>query len=620
MDRLDSLVKYFQEKERKKLDGIVRTSAMGIPFMSPEEIRQSCVENNGYEAPELNDKLYLHFRGFRRIENLGPYTACKALWLDSNGFDTIEGLETLTELRCLYLGKNLISRIQGLDSLLNLHTLDLSYNRITVLENLSCCQGLKTLIVARNNLSSADSIRHLIDCPSIDCLDLTNNMLEGDDVMPTLAEMRGLRTLSINGNGVTKQPSFRKRTIAMMPMIGYLDRPVDELERKAAEAFVRGGSEAEAQVREDWRLLQQRKRLNEALVFRAWKAEQVELRRKQAAEGQSLYPAMSEEEGRAKAAAAERDWEEEQLALGRLREASSKASEKNDKEVTEGTPHAEIEPSSSHEVAAPEDVHIETEADTDRAYSEPNLPPVESVADKPLPDVIVMAKKVEEEERAARQRLVDESFAIFKKQRETERRKFGGAETRSSADDTPQNDLVVSHSTWDAALNAPDAKATPFRVSLYWTLEMDLKLSMLVRECAFDFDKIFLKMISAASDGTLGDIPKPAIALISSDACRIRWCELDAARWSELAPDATSTDAVYRICIDPAEVSDGKGGQLSFDQLAAKSAGEMPRYLIPPKSFPSVRDDESDSAGDDEDEDSEGESFRATALKMKNRQ
>lgn len=49
--------------------------------------------------------------------------------------------------------------------------------------------------------------------------------------MNVLAQMPSLVTLSITGNDVTKLPSFRKRTIASMPRLGYLDRPIDELEK-----------------------------------------------------------------------------------------------------------------------------------------------------------------------------------------------------------------------------------------------------------------------------------------------------------------------------------------------------------------------------------------------------
>lgn len=48
------------------------TAAMdpGIPRINAEVLRKACVENRGFELPELNEVLILHYRGFRKIENL----------------------------------------------------------------------------------------------------------------------------------------------------------------------------------------------------------------------------------------------------------------------------------------------------------------------------------------------------------------------------------------------------------------------------------------------------------------------------------------------------------------------------------------------------------------------
>jgi hypothetical protein len=41
-----------------------------LPFMNQKTLLEAAIEQGGYETPELNDKLYLHFKGYRRIENL----------------------------------------------------------------------------------------------------------------------------------------------------------------------------------------------------------------------------------------------------------------------------------------------------------------------------------------------------------------------------------------------------------------------------------------------------------------------------------------------------------------------------------------------------------------------
>ena len=75
-------------------------------------VAASCIENEGYDTPELNDKLYLHYKGYRKIQNLEEYTGCRALWLEGNGLNEMSGLDTLVELRSLYIQENCIDKIQ----------------------------------------------------------------------------------------------------------------------------------------------------------------------------------------------------------------------------------------------------------------------------------------------------------------------------------------------------------------------------------------------------------------------------------------------------------------------------------------------------------------------------
>ena len=45
-----------------------------LPTMTKREIEKSCSANGGYSTPHLNDTLYLHHKGYQRIENLEEYT------------------------------------------------------------------------------------------------------------------------------------------------------------------------------------------------------------------------------------------------------------------------------------------------------------------------------------------------------------------------------------------------------------------------------------------------------------------------------------------------------------------------------------------------------------------
>lgn len=86
-----------------------------MALMTPEKLRELCRKDSLYQTASLNDKLYLHYKGFREIANLGPYTGLRVLWLEGNGLTAIQGLEAQVEMRTLYLQENCIERIEGLE-------------------------------------------------------------------------------------------------------------------------------------------------------------------------------------------------------------------------------------------------------------------------------------------------------------------------------------------------------------------------------------------------------------------------------------------------------------------------------------------------------------------------
>jgi dynein assembly factor 1 len=225
-----------------------------------------------YSTKELNDKLYIHFKGFHRIENLHEFTGLKVLYAESNAIEKIEGLEALTELRCLYLHENCIRQIEGLETLSALDSLNLSDNFIETISGLEGTPKLNTLLLQRNRIGvhGLSDLQGLLGLENLSVLDLSNNKIDDEAVLPEILERMGnLRVLHFNGNPVCKKiPNYRKVMIARISSLLYLDdRPVFEEDRRFAEAFVRGGITAEREERKVWAEEKEAERMRQHIAF-----------------------------------------------------------------------------------------------------------------------------------------------------------------------------------------------------------------------------------------------------------------------------------------------------------------------------------------------------------------
>ncbi|OXB70810.1 UNVERIFIED_CONTAM: hypothetical protein H355_015649 [Colinus virginianus] len=224
---------------------------MAAAVLCKEELRKILRSDrrNYYTVPALNEVLYLHQKGYKRLESLEEFTGLKALHAETNGEIGGKALPSLGGARhsgATHLQENCIRKIENLDQLTYLQCLNLSDNFIEKLENLSTNSELKTLLLQRNHIGAngIQDLEHLVLLKSLTVLDLSHNKIDCaelvTDVLPQLPE---LRVLYLHGNPVVRKiPNYRKTVINTLKALRYLDdRPVFHEDRRCAEAFARGG-------------------------------------------------------------------------------------------------------------------------------------------------------------------------------------------------------------------------------------------------------------------------------------------------------------------------------------------------------------------------------------------
>ena len=225
----------------------------GQSIITDRFLKLICEENGQFSTPSLNETLYLHYKGFQKIQNLESYSNIKSIWLECNGITKIENLECLPKLKMIYLHQNGIKKIEGLQTLTGLITINLSCNMIQRIEGLEGLVNLKNIDLQQNLIPDTESCEELLKLPNLQSIDLKNNQIsDSDNLVPFFSQMQQIHALYLKGNPCVRFISnYRKTLTQKLKSLNYLDdRPIFDHERMVADAFARGGAEEEKKCRD----------------------------------------------------------------------------------------------------------------------------------------------------------------------------------------------------------------------------------------------------------------------------------------------------------------------------------------------------------------------------------
>jgi len=487
---------------------------ISIPVMSKQELQTVALSSGGYSTPSLNDNLYIHNKGYQRIENLDEYCNLKALWLNGNGLTNLENLSHLSELRCLFLQQNALTTTENLVGLTSLVQLDLSENNLRTVTGLAHLPNLTTLNLSNNALSNASSISHLKECKQLSSLDLSKNHLDGSDIIDCLAGIEKLTSINMEGNPVTNKTSyFRKKTVVACKSLRYLDRPIFDNERETSEAWNKGGLNLERETKEKLRLA---KKENDKLALTEFRAWQESMR---STSGSTLIKPRYE-------VSANTEEEEEEPPSLQFSESSPRSDTSfmtcKEYEVLEETPFVEVL----------EDEPKESPPDISKAYIDSAMTKTESfepttVAELPEKDVADMSQKKEEiiiVEEEVIEMPKSEVVAVLDtdinkenikptSEEDTARQKEAAIEASSRR----INESLSIMKNNNQQQNTTKMKLSS-AITMGWTSDMESKLMRLASEFNFDFERVA---------NSLGEDHGSKHIAFDKESCCRRWSLLD---------------------------------------------------------------------------------------------